>query len=669
MTIEDIKEKAHTLKEKINFHNHRYYVLDSPEISDGEYDRLMRELQDIEAKHPDLISPDSPTQKVGAPPLESFGTLEHSLPMLSLQNAMNVDELREFDAKIKRSLETNFDIEYVAEPKMDGLAVELIYEEGSFKAGSTRGDGIRGEDVTLNLKTIKSIPLRLKESPFDELPERISVRGEVFLPLGAFGRLNRKREEEGEPLFANPRNAAAGSLRQLDSSITAKRPLDIYSYGVGEVKGKKFITQWEILQTFKDYGLKVNPLIKKCENIDVAIEYFEEMGRRRNELPYEIDGVVIKINNIRLQGELGEISRSPKWAIACKFPPAQEHTIVKEIMASVGRTGVLTPVAILEPVKVGGVVVSKATLHNQDEVDRKDVRAGDTVVIQRAGDVIPEVVSVILSKRKAESKPYILPDNCPDCGGKVVREEAFQRCINASCPTRLKESIRHFSGKNGMNIEGLGFKHIEQMVDKGLIKDPADLYHLTKEDVLTLERFAEKSARNIIGSINKSRDTTLPRLIYSLGIRNVGESTAKILAAEFGSMERLNDATIEQLIEVDEVGPETAAAISSFFSASENLELIKKLEKGEVNCSAPEKTGGDLLEGKVFVLTGALESFSRSEIKTLIENAGGKVSSSVSKKTSYLLAGDSPGSKYEKAKKLGVEVLSEAEIKKMLNLG
>ncbi|MDT8318360.1 MAG: NAD-dependent DNA ligase LigA [bacterium] len=666
--MEDIKEKARILREKINFHNHRYYVLDSPEISDGEYDRLMRELQDIEAKHPDLISPDSPTQKVGAPPLESFGTLEHSMPMLSLQNAMNVEELREFDARLKRSLETNFDIEYVAEPKMDGLAVELIYEGGLFKVGSTRGDGIRGENITLNLKTIKSIPLRLKDSPFDELPERISVRGEVFLPLEAFSMLNKKREDEGEPLFANPRNAAAGSLRQLDSSITAKRPLDIYSYGVGEVKGKNFITQWEILQTFKDYGLKVNPLIKKCENIDVAIEYFEEMSRRRNELPYEIDGVVFKVNNIRLQGELGEIARSPRWAIACKFPPAQEHTVVNEIIASVGRTGVLTPVAILEPVKVGGVVVSKATLHNQDEVDRKDVREGDTVIIQRAGDVIPEVVSVILSRRKAGSKPYILPDTCPDCAGKVVKEDAFHRCLNSSCPTRLKESIRHFAGKNGMNIDGLGFKHIEQMVDKCLIKDPADLYHLTIEDILTLDRFAEKSAQNIIDSINKSRNTTLARLIYSLGIRNVGESTAKILAAEFGSMERLKKTTINELMEVDEVGPETAAAITGFFSARENLELIEKLWEGEVYCSAPEKRAGGLFEGKLFVLTGTLESFNRNEIKTLIEREGGKVSSSVSKKTTYLLAGEGPGSKYEKALKFGVDILSEAELKKMLSL-
>lgn len=667
--MDDIKEKARALREKINFHNHRYYVLDNPEISDGEYDKLMRELQDMEAKHPELIRADSPTQKVGAPPLEAFGTLEHSLPMLSLQNAMNIDELREFDAKIKRSLETDYNIEYVAEPKMDGLAVELIYEGGGFKVGSTRGDGIRGENVTLNLKTIKSIPLRLRESPFDELPEKISVRGEVFLPLAAFSSLNKKREEEGEALFANPRNAAAGSLRQLDSSITAKRPLDIYSYGIGEVKGKKFITQWEILQTLKDYGLKVNPLIKKCDNIDVAIEYFQEMGRRRNELPYEIDGVVIKVNNIRIQGELGEISRSPKWAIACKFPPAQEHTIVDEIIASVGRTGVLTPVAILKPVKVGGVVVSKATLHNQDEVDRKDVRPGDTVVIQRAGDVIPEVVSVILSKRKADSKPYRLPETCPECGGAVAKEETFQRCINTSCPTRLKESIRHFAGKKGMDIDGLGFKHIEQMVDKGLIKDAADLYHLTKEDILTLERFADKSAQNIMDSITKSRDTTLARLIYSLGIRNVGESTAKILATEFKSIERLKEATIEELIEVEEVGPETAAAIKSFFSASENLKVIDKLQEGEVNYSAPEKTSEGLLEGKLFVLTGTLESFSRNEMKTLIEGEGGKLSSSVSKKTSYLLAGESPGSKYEKALKLGVDILSELDIKKMLNLG
>ena len=655
------------LRQDINYHNYRYYILDSPEISDAQYDLMMRELESLEKTFPQLRTSDSPTQKVGAPPLETFGTLEHSVPMLSLQNAMNEEELRDFDAKIKRFLKVDSEIEYVAELKMDGLAVELVYEEGQFLEGSTRGDGYRGEDVTLNLKTVRSIPLVLRENNDKETPQKITVRGEVFLALEPFNRLNKEREVAGEPAFANPRNAAAGSLRQLDSAVTAKRPLDIYCYGVGQVEGINFSSHGEMLQSFSRLGLKVNPLFKICNKIDEVIEYFREMGSKREELPYEIDGIVVKVNSLALQSQLGEISRSPRWAIACKFPPSQENSIVKEIFASVGRTGALTPVALLEPVKVGGVVVSRATLHNQDEVDRKDVRVGDTVVIQRAGDVIPEVVTVVASKRPEGSVPYKLPHICPVCNGKVIREEAFYRCINVSCPAQVKESISHFASKAGMDIDGLGFKHIEQMVEKGLIKNAADLYHISKDEILTLERFAEKSAQNIIASIDKSRETTLARFIYSLGIRNVGSYTAKLLAKEFGSVERLKEASYEQLLEIKDIGPEIAATVTGFFEEEKNLFMLEKLLKGGIKFEKAPVDSGERLAGKVFVLTGTLNSMTRSETKELIEGEGGKVSGSVSRKTDYIVAGAEPGSKLEKARELGISVLNEEELKKIVN--
>lgn len=663
----DAFDRISQLKETINFHNHRYYVLDSPEISDAEYDRLMRELQVIENEFPELVTPNSPTQRVGAPPLDSFGTVEHAKPMLSLQNAMNADELLEFDKRIKRFLKNDKDIGYVAEPKMDGLAVELTYEKGVFTIGSTRGDGFRGENVTLNLKTVKAIPLILRAPADRKMPEKIDIRGEVFLALHPFNNLNKEREKSGEPAFANPRNAAAGSLRQLDSKVTAKRPLDIYCYGLGDTKGISFESHRESLQALKDYGIKVNPLIKSCANIEEAIRYFEEMAEQRKALPYEIDGVVIKVNHLKLQAELGEISRSPRWAIAVKFQPVQENTTIMDIFASVGRTGALTPVAKLTPVKIGGVIVSRATLHNQDEVDRKDARVGDTVVIQRAGDVIPEVVAVIKSKRPPESKPYRLPQSCPVCGGQVIKEEAFHRCINSSCPAQVKESISHFASKDGMDIDGLGFKHIEQMVEKELIQNSADLYHLTKEDILTLERFAEKSAQNIIDAIEKSRETTLPRLIYSLGIRNVGIHTARVLAEEFGNIDNLKDATEERLVQIRDIGPEVAGSITDFFKEENNLALIDKLICGGVTYETIGKVRGGKFEGKTFVLTGSLESYSRSDAKALIEAEGGKVSGSVSKKTDYVVAGDAPGSKHDNAVELGITILDERAFKVLVS--
>lgn len=659
------KKRVKELRELINRHNYHYYSLDSPEISDTEYDSLFRELSSIEDKFPDLVTPDSPTRKVGSEPLKKFGSVEHIVPMLSLQNAMNIKELEEFDIKIKRFLKDDKEIEYVAEPKMDGLAVELVYEKGILTVGSTRGNGRTGEDVTLNLRTVRSIPLRLTNECAAELPLKLDIRGEVFLPHESFFKLNRDREEAGEPAFANPRNAAAGSLRQLDSTVTAKRPLDCFCYGVGDIEGGNYTSHWEILNTLKSYGIKINPLSKKCRNISEAVDYFSEMTSKRRELPYEIDGVVVKVNNLSLQKKLGEISRNPRWAIACKFPPKQEHTIVLDITASIGRTGVITPVATLQPVTLSGVVVQNATLHNQDEVDRKDVRVGDTVVVQRAGDVIPEIVAVIKSKRPINSFPYKLPKTCPVCGSDVVKDEAAHRCSNELCPAKVKGSISHFASKDAMNIDGLGFKQIEQMFDKGLIKDGADLYYLNKDDLLDLERFADKSAQNIIDSINDSKETTLERLIYSLGIRNVGITTASLLANRFESIDKLKTALAEDLVEIRDIGPEVAESVVKYFNDPGNLDFLDKLFKGGVSYQTDKKTLGKKFQGKKIVLTGTLESYTRGQAKALIESEGGKVSSSVSKATDYVVAGKDPGSKYERAVELGVIILDEKEFIKM----
>ncbi|MGB9629958.1 MAG: NAD-dependent DNA ligase LigA, partial [Thermodesulfobacteriota bacterium] len=516
MVPEAIKKRVDKLREEIEYHNYRYYILDQPEISDAQYDRLMRELEKLEEQYPELRSPNSPTQRVGAPPLEAFEIVRHTIPMLSLANAFDETEAKDFDKRVKKFLGTLQDIEYVAEPKLDGLAVELVYEKGFFVVGSTRGDGINGENITQNLRTIKTIPLQLirKEVP---VPERLEVRGEVIMQVKKFRELNRKREEMGEPLFANPRNAAAGSVRQLDSKVTASRPLEIYCYGIGEVVGRTFKTHWEILQTLSKWGLRINPHIQKCRNINEVLEYYHEMGEKRESLPYEIDGIVIKVNSLDLQTRLGEIARSPRWALAFKFQPKQETTKILDIIVQVGRTGALTPVAVMEPVKVGGVEVSRATLHNQDEIDKKDVRIGDTVIIQRAGDVIPEVVQVITSKRKGTEKKFRMPSKCPVCGAEVVKEEAIHRCIGLDCPAQLKGRIKHFASKRAMDIEGLGTKLTDQLVDKGLVKDVADIYYIKKEQLIQLERMADKSAQNIIDAIEKSKTKPLSKFLYALG--------------------------------------------------------------------------------------------------------------------------------------------------------
>jgi len=662
------KKRIDKLREEINDHNHRYYVLDTPVISDYEYDQLMRELENLETQFPHLKTPTSPTQRVGAPPLEKFQEVRHTFPMLSLANAFEEDEVKEFDARVKRFLETTKDIEYCVELKMDGVAVELIYEGGHFITGSTRGDGFVGEDVTQNLKTVKSIPLSLIPWKEKRLPSRLEVRGEVYLPIKAFQELNQRRERSGESPFANPRNAAAGSLRQLDSSITAKRPLDIFCYGVGQVSGQSFETHWELLESLHHWGLKVNRNRKRCRKIEEVLEFHRELDDLREKLPYEIDGVVIKVNSLRLQESLGTIARSPRWALAFKFKPKEVTTVIQDIVVNVGRTGALTPTAVMDPVRVGGVVVSRATLHNQDEVEKKDVRIGDTVVVQRAGDVIPEVVRVLPEKRTGKEKKFHMPEKCPVCGSEVFRPEgeAVARCTGIACPAQLKETIIHFASRGAMNIDGLGEKIIEQLVDRGLVKDYADLYSLTLKDLLTLERMGEKLGGNILVAIERSKKTTLERLIYALGIRHVGEHTAKLLSREFSDLEELSKASVERLMTIHEIGPQVALSIFKFFQQKGNQRVLQKLKERGVEYPLRPRARSKKYEGQTFVFTGTLKTMSREEAASKVESMGGRASSAVSKKTHFVVVGEDPGSKYEKAQALGLKVITEDEFLKML---
>ncbi len=665
-----VQQQIEELRKLINYHNYRYYVLDDPEISDAEYDALMRKLEALEQQHPEFLSPDSPTQRVGAEPLKSFATVTHTVPMLSLANAMHDNEVRAFDDRIKRILKTDSPGEYVVEPKLDGLAVEIIYENGIFLRGSTRGDGFTGEDISQNLKTIKSLPLTLFSSADTPVPSRLEVRGEVIMAIKDFERLNKKRAEQGEPLFANPRNAAAGSVRQLDSRITAQRRLDIYCYGVGTIEGVDIKTQWDLLQAFKSWGLKVNPHVKKCATIDIVLEACKELELKRTSLPYEIDGAVIKLNSFALQAQLGAISKSPRWAVAYKFTPHQATTVIEDIQVQVGRTGALTPVAILRPVPVGGVVVRHATLHNQDEIERKDIRIGDTVIIQRAGDVIPQVVKVIAEKRTGTEKKFIMPTACPICGADIIRSknEAVYRCSGRQCVAQLKERIKHFASKRAMDIDGLGEKLVEQIVDKGLVKNVADLYHISKKQWAELERMADKSAQNIVNAIEKSKQAGLERLIYALGIRHVGEHMAQVLVSHLKTIDHIEKATKEELMEIPEIGPEVAESIVQFFSQKINRLLIDQLKAAGVSVEPKRLPVAGTCSGKTFVFTGTLEHFTRNQAENLIQAAGGHVASSVSSKTDYVVAGKDPGSKYDKAKQLGITILNENDFKKLLHL-
>ena len=665
------KDQAQTeiakLRKELTHHAYRYYVLDDPEITDAEYDRMFRKLQALEEKFPELITQDSPTQRVGAAPLEEFETVTHTIPMVSLDNAFDDGEMRDFDQRLRKLLELD-EIEYTVEPKLDGTAVELVYENGLFTVGSTRGDGFTGENITQNLKTIKSIPLRLMSDKI-KIPERLEVRGEVFYPVAAFKKLNEQRLKAGEAAFINPRNSASGSLRQLDPKLTAERPLDMYVYGLGQVAGYEFKTQWEALETFKKWGFKVNPISKICRGIDEALEHYRKIGEMRPKLPYEIDGSVVKVNSFEQQRNAGMRTRSPRWAMAYKYEAQQETTQILDIQAQVGRTGTITPVAIMQPVMVGGVTVSRATLHNEDEIERLGVMIGDTVVIQRAGDVIPEVVKVIEAKRTGKEKKFKFPKKCPVCGGEVVRLEAevAYRCQNVNCPAQVKEGIRHFASKLAMNIDGLGEKLIEQLVDKGLVKSFADLYFLKTARLAELERMAEKSAQNIIDAIAKSRDVAFDRFIYALGMRHVGEHMARVLAKQFGSLQNLIKADAERLQQIHEVGPQVAESVTRFFKEKKNLAAIERLKKGGVKIRevAKPKAADQKFAGKTFVFTGTLEKFSRDEAERMVDERGGRASGSVSKKTDYVVAGPGAGSKLDKARELGVAVISEDEFLKL----
>jgi DNA ligase (NAD+) len=665
------KNSAHKriieLRQIIEYHNQRYYQQDAPEISDAEYDLLMRELQNLEAQFPDDELASSPTQRVGAAPLAKFISFTHPSPMLSLANAFSEEEIIDFDNRLKRLASVD-NISYVAEPKLDGLAVNLIYEKGFFIKGATRGDGTTGEDVTQNLKTINTLPLKIKKSGQALIPSFMEIRGEVYMEKEPFEKLNQRRVKDGEEPFANPRNAAAGSLRQLDSKITARRPLNIFLYGIGNVQGMSFSTHWEVLQALSVWGLAVNKLIEQAKDINACIQYFNRIGNTRDTLPYDIDGVVLKVDSLALQNTLGNISRNPRWALACKFPAQQATTIIREIIVQVGRMGTLTPVAVMEPVNVGGVMVSRATLHNEDEISKKDVRIGDTVIIQRAGDVIPEVVKVIEDKRTGREKKFKMPTKCPECGSEVVRfeGEVAHRCVNISCPAQLKEHIRHFASRGAMDIEGLGEKLSAQLFDAKLIADPADLYFLTKDKLLELDRQAEKSAQNLIDSIARAKNPQLDKFIYALGIRHVGERTAKLLAGRFGSIENLMAAKVEDLTAINEIGPEIAASIIEFFHEPKNKAVMKKFAKADVVPQKKEISYNAPLAGKSFVFTGSMEKMGRNEAKDIVENMGGTVHSGVTKKTTYVVAGADPGSKLDKAKSSDIKIISEEEFLKLI---
>ena len=666
MSITD--NQIQDLRDQLNDHNYRYYVLDDPLISDSEYDQLFRELQKLETDNPNLITEDSPTRRVGAEPLSSFGSWTHRMPMLSLANAMNEDELAAFDTRVKKGLGTEKDLEYMAEPKLDGLAVELVYENGFFVNGSTRGDGITGEDITQNLKTITAIPLSLRKNG-RKTPPLLEVRGEVFITKDGFKKLNRNQEKEELSPFANPRNAAAGSLRQLDSKITATRPLSIYCYEAGRIDGISFDTHEDFLSTLKEWGFPVNPEIQKVNNAETMVAFHRNLEAKRDSLPYGIDGTVFKVNAINQRNALGIRSRSPRWAIAGKFKAQQATTLVQNIIPSVGRTGAVTPVARLEPVNVGGVVVTNATLHNQDEIDRKDVRVGDTVLIQRAGDVIPEVVKVIPAKRPPETKTYQLPTECPSCGQEVFRPEGevVTRCQNLSCPAQVKGRIEHFVSKGALDIDGFGEKLVDQLVDKKLILTVDDIFKLNFDDLVNLDRMAEKSALNILTAIQDSKQTTFARFVYALGIRNVGAHLSKVLEKAFvGDIEKFMNAAAEELEAIDEVGPIVAETITTFLSNCTNTDVIESCLSLGIRLKKVEEPKSLLLQGKTFVFTGALTQFSRNEAKEMTEAHGGKVSGSVSKNTDFVVAGPGAGSKLKKATELDIPVLSEAEFLDML---
>lgn len=664
---EEKRREIEKLVRDLNYHCYRYYVLDSPIISDEEYDRLYFRLKELEEKYR-YILPDSPTQRIGAPPLGKFQKVRHAEPMLSLDNAFSYDKVKEFDERVKRFLKSEGDIEYTVEPKYDGLAIELTYRDGFLSRASTRGDGYEGEDVTQNIRTIKSVPLKMEDA---EPPKEIDIRGEVYMDIDEFEKLNREREQNGESAFANPRNAAAGSVRQLDSSITAARKLHFACYGTGSVKGKVFRNQWEFIKWLEKTRFPVPSVIKIARGIEDVINVIEEIGEKRRSFPFETDGAVIKVNDFNLQRALGVKTREPRWAVAYKFPAHQGTTRIKEVIPSVGRTGVITPIAMLDPVRIGGVTVSRSTLHNWDEMKRKDIKVGDAVVVERAGEVIPHVVMVIKEKRTGKEKSFPIPDRCPTCGSRVVREEGevAVRCIGLNCPSQVQERIRHFASRGAMDIEGLGEKNIELLYLKRLISHFVDIYKLKKEDLLNLPRFAEKSAQNLIDAIERSKKTTLSRFLYALGILHVGEYAAKLLAKNFERLEDLYRVRPERITEIRQMGEKIASSVSAFFNDEKNVKTLETLKDYGLKISNPDfesgKKGKKPLEGLTFVITGTLPK-PRKEIEDLIASHGGHASSAVSASTDYLLLGADPGSKFQKAESLGVKTILYDELLRLI---
>jgi DNA ligase (NAD+) len=664
----NVENEIAELRDNLRYHEHRYYVLDDPEISDLEFDKLMQRLQDLERQHPDLLTPDSPSQRVGGAPASEFPKVRHPTRMMSLDNTYSVEDLRDFDRRV-RELAGRERVEYVAELKLDGLSMALTYQDGALEHGVTRGDGAVGEDVTNNIRTIRAVPLRLdaKQLALIGNPRRFEVRGEVIMTHKAFEQTNAQREAAGEPKFANPRNSAAGSIRQLDPRIVAERKLDMFVYYL-QVNGvEPFPEHAEALETLSKMGFKVNPHWRRCPAFDDLLAYIQDWETRRSGLAYEIDGIVIKVNNTRLWPELGTTAKSPRWAVAYKYPARQATTRVNDIWAHVGRTGTLTPVAELEPVDVGGVTVRRATLHNMDEVERLGVKIGDTVLIQRAGEVIPQILKVM--KQAEDRREFVMPKQCPVCGEEVRRAEGevAYRCVNTACPAKLKESLLHFAGRRAMNIDGLGEALVDQLVDKGMVHDAADLYRLTHAQLADLERMGEKSAQNLLHEIERSKQTELPRVIFGLGIRFVGERTAQLLANHFGSLDKLAQAAQVELVEAEEVGPRIAEAIQEFFQEKRNREVVEKLRAAGLQFQQVQtrQTEGRLA-GTQFVLTGTLPTYSRDQAKQMIEDAGGRVVGSVSKKTDYVVVGADAGSKLDKARSLGVKTIDEAELTKML---
>lgn len=668
---EKARRDVEKLKAQIRHHEYRYYVLNQPEISDSEYDRLMRRLKDLEGKYPQLRSPDSPTQRVGGEPLKEFKQVKHRLPMLSLDNAYSFEEVKDWAQRVRRGLGAREKVEYVTELKFDGISASFTYKRGKFVLGASRGDGQNGDDISANIRTVRTLALQLISDTKNPLPQILEVRGEIYMERKDFEKLNKRRKGQNEPLFANPRNAAAGSLKLLDPKITATRKLKnfIHSFAVLE-KGKTFSTHWEFLQTAKGWGLRVNPYTCLCKDIDQVTAECEKWQKKRESLPYDIDGMVIKVNGLKQQERLGVTLKSPRWAVAYKFPAQQVTTILKDIKVQVGRTGVLTPVAILKPVECAGVTISRATLHNFDEIKRLDARIDDRVIVERAGEVIPKIVKAVKTVRRGKQEPFRIPLRCPVCGGKVVKEkeeEVAYRCPNLLCPAQLERGLIHFASRTAMDIEGMGKALVEQLVAKKLVRDFADIYTLTKQQLLTLDLFAEKKAEGLLTAIEKSKQQPLSRLLFALGIHHVGEKAALCLANRFGNIDKLIQATQEQLQAISEAGPIMAAAVVDFFKTHAAKQLIGKLKAAKVNMfQSTTRKGLQPLAGKAFVFTGELQEFSRSEAQRLVQELGGNYSSSVSKNVDFVVAGESPGSKYRRAKKINIKIINEAEFKRMI---